>query len=192
MSHRLIRVLVFAQNGAEALNVARRLLVTKKIVGRWPESGAPFDGAVDHTYYTDVPAVFQVSTARFPCDDPRGTEHLGYSMEFVTADFKRRMKDLRSLVAKYSDEELFVADVAVPGGHPYPSDFQQICSDLAGCSDEGYLYSPWGNPITRIDHVQWLITDTDADHEGDAQFGDTDSLRIMSQPLWVVAFAAHY
>jgi hypothetical protein len=180
MSHRLIRVLVFAQNGAEALNVARRLLVTKKIVGGWPESGARFDGAVAHTYYTDVPAVFQVSTARFPCDDPRGTEHLGYAMEFVTAAFKRRMKDLRSLVAKY-DEELF-ADV----------NFQDICSDLAGCSDEGYLYSPWGNPIARMGHLQRLITDTDADHESDAQFGDIDSREIMSQPLWVVAFAAHY
>lgn len=47
--HRLIRVLVFAQNEGEAINAAHRV-VEDKLVGNFSDSGAAFDSAVDFTY----------------------------------------------------------------------------------------------------------------------------------------------
>ena len=132
--HRLIRVLVSAQDSESALVAARRVVEDKLI------KNGIFDSAVDFTdcaadagglkaemtiaavlksggilaigkwgkdRWGDVPPAQQVSTTRFPCSDPRGMEQAREAMLITLKHFKKTMKSIRYHIANYTDDELF-------------------------------------------------------------------------------------
>jgi len=164
--HRLIRVLVFAQNEVGALDAARRI-VQDKLVGPFPESGAPFNLAVDFTdcavdsggltaemmvgsrlgvaarfgkgRWGPILPVLQVSTVRFPTEDPRGMEQAKAAFELIRDDFRRNMGSIRYHIANYTDDELFCevqgkGDIEIDGVklHDDPSSFQYHCESVGG------------------------------------------------------------
>lgn len=227
--HRLIRVLVFAQTEVGALDTARRI-VQDKLVGPFPESGAPFDSAV---YFTDcaadsgsltaemmvgsrlglaarfgkdrwgpIPPVLQVSTVRFPTKDPRGMEQAKAAFELIRKEFKRDMASIQYHIANYTDDELF-SEVQGKGAvevdgvkhHDDPFGFKYHCESASGQTEDGYLYDFHGVTISRLFHLQRIITDSDENpfymdpSEGqDPNWGR----HIWNQPLWIVPFDVHY
>jgi hypothetical protein len=227
--HRLIRILVFAQNEVNALDAARRI-VHDKLVGLFPESGAPFDSAVDFTdcaadsggltaemmvgsrlglivkfgkdRWGPIPPVLQVSTARFPIDDPRGMEQVKAAFEQIRKEFDRNMESIRYHIANYTNDELFSevegkGEVEIDGEKllDCPGGFQYCCEYVSDRPEEGYLYDFKGYCITRLYHLQRIITDSDENpffvDESDGQNPEWHK-HMWNQPLWIVPFDVHY
>jgi hypothetical protein len=220
--HRLIRILVFAEDADRALAAARKVVEDELV---YP-NGNMFDSAVDFTYcaadggglkaeltiaaalkargigaiggvgperWGAIPPVLQVSTVRFPCDDTRGMLQAKEALLITKKLFDKNMKCLRYHLANYTDDELFnevqgKGEIIVDGERIYdnPQSFQCICEDLAGgpSCDEVFLYEFHGAPVTRVQHLQQLITITDTNHEG---LDDIPNL-----PLWIVPFDVHF
>lgn len=210
--HKLIRVLVFAQNESEALDAARRI-VLDKLVGESPDSSAPYDSAVDFTgrgggqrrrdeiafasllkqngkqvavgcgenRFGDIPAVLQVSTKRFPCEDPRGMEQVKEAMDAVREQFKFFINGIRELATKHTDEDL------LPEGKE-GSCFRRYCLFITGYDNETFLYDDLGKPISDPRYLEALLTDIPEYHD-DTE--DPEFLKMISQKLWVVPFDVH-
>ena len=210
--HQLIRTIVFAQNEAEALDVARRI-VLDKLVDESPDSSAPYDSAVDFTgcgvgkrledetafalllkqsgkqvslgygksRFGDIPAVLQVSTKRFPCDDPRGMDQVKEAMDATLDQFKDYINDIRNLVTQHTDEDLLL-------GGKKGSFFRYLCRFVAGYDMDAFLYDYRGKRIIHPGYLEMLLNDTDDGHE---YTEDQEFLKMISQKLWVVPFDVH-
>lgn len=225
--HRLIRILVFAKNEVGALDAARRI-VQEKLVGPF-ESGAQYDSAVDFTdcgadsggltaemmvasrlglaamfgkdRWGPIPPVLQVSTVRFPTDDPRGMEQAKAAFVQIREMFNRDMALIRYHVANYTDDELFCevqgkGEVEIDGLKldDAPRSFQYTCECVSDRTDVGYLYDFKGSCITRLDHLRRITTDSDENpfyiDEGEGQDPNWGR-HIWNQPLWIVPFDVH-
>jgi hypothetical protein len=199
--HRLIRILVFAKDADSALAAANKIVGDKLI---WPHG--MFDYASDFAFgpedfgtremlterWGKIPPVLQVSTTRFPCEDSSGLLQAEDALQFTREFFDENMKSLRHHVTNYTDDELFnevegIGEIEIDGWEIYddPSEFQYTCSLLGGKSCDGiFLYEFHGWPVTRVRHLQQLITITDTNHEG---LDDIPDL-----PLWIVPFDVHF
>jgi hypothetical protein len=215
--HELIRVMVYAKDAESALNAAREIVsdylvgpfpefpfdsavdftysavdaggLTGEMMfaAAMTESGIPCVGGFGKDRWEDIPPVLQVSTIRFPCDDPRGMEQAKLAMDNTLEEFKENMKHLRDLIAKYTDEELFASAEGIGDD---PSDLQWHCEKIAWVRNGAFLYDFLGHPITRISHLQDLVADPDADHNNEFM-DDPEMVATMSQPLWIVPFDVH-
>lgn len=149
-----------------------------------------------------IPPVLQVSTARFPTDDPRGLEQVREAFLRIRAAFSKNMALIRYHVANYTDDELFgeiqgKGEVTVEGLKLLddPRKFQYCCECVGiRIPEESYLFDFAGRCITRIGHLYAIITDSD-EHpffRGDVEGRDPkDGSPLWNQPLWIVPFDAH-
>jgi hypothetical protein len=148
--HNLIRILVFAKDSEGALDAAHKvvheklktkidggpfdyyvdftesprkdpyMITEEALASMLNDNGLSVVSRFGKTRYGPIPAVLQVSTARFPADDKRGMEMVNSAMEDNRTSFKRNMTEIRYLIANYTDDQLFV------GTHPKGKVFIEI------------------------------------------------------------------
>ena len=165
------------------------------------KNGVSTLGLFGKSRYGPIPPVLQVSTLRFPIEDTRGMEQARAAFELIRKRFKDRMAQIRYLVANYTDDELFGevegrGKVEIDGVQLYddPRSFQYYCECVGG-QIPGYLFGFTGSCITRIEHFQRIITDSDEnpfyidESEGQNPKWHKD---MWNQPLWIVPFDVHY
>jgi hypothetical protein len=131
--------------------------------------------------FGDIPAVLQVSTKRFPCDDTRGMDQVNNAMDHTLNRLKDYINYIRKEVTENKDEELL--SYGFKGSY-----FRNLCRFVAEEDMEAFLYDFRGRPIHEPAYLRGILNDTDKNHD------DTESqefLKMISQKLWVVPFDVH-
>lgn len=207
--HRLIYILTYAKDAEDALDAAHKI-VEEKLGYR--SHGGPFDYYVDftednialfgNTHWGPIPPVLQVSNARYPIEDKRGLEMVYGAMEKNRETFKDAMVYVRSIIADYTDDQLFDIDeskgaiiIDDEGLSPGPAAIRLLFGDACGGfpGPGAFLYDFMGRTISRPHLLQRILSDSDSNPR---YVDDSDDQNpewgphIWSLPLWVVPFDA--
>ena len=166
-------------------------------------NGCSFQARFGKNRWGPIQPVLQVSTVRFPIEDPRGLEQAREAFDLIREEFNDNMLRIRYHIANYTDDELFrevpgKGGIEIDGVEQYddPRLFQYFCEEISGRSPYigSYLYDFKGNSVTRLAHLKGMITDSDENpHYMDESGGeDPDWGRhIWNRPLWIVPFDVH-
>ena len=209
--YRVINVLVYAQDKEKALDEAHKVvhetLKTTNNGGLFDYyqdfSGKPNEVSVPSDFAEGlagiIPPALEVSTVRFPVEDPSGLELAMSAFESIRENFKDNMKKIRCHMVLYTDDEIFDEsqeydnfDFEWPKLYDDPGSFMHICKCLFRQDPEdGYLFDFTGASITRPYDLKRILNDTDEDPFYAYASGVEDPYSghcIWNQPLWVVPF----
>jgi hypothetical protein len=195
--HRLISLLVFAQDSDSALEAAQKV-VQNEIKNTSNERLFDYDESIVYGQWEPTQQVLQVSTVRFPTEDRRGMLQVRDAFELIRNEFKVNMMGIRHHLAHYTDEELHnevpgKGEIEIDGIRFYddPRMFKYYCRRVGENPETGYLFDSGGYCINHIEKLQRIITDSD---ENPCLFDYSDGedpnwgRHIWNQPLWIVPF----
>jgi hypothetical protein len=195
--HRLIRLLVFAQDRDSALDTAIKV-VHNRIKDTSEERFFDYDESLVWGRWEPILHPLQVSTTRFPTEDRRGMLQVRDAFELIRNEFKVNITGIRHHLANYTDEELHNevtgnGQIEIDGIRFYddPKMFKYYCRRVGLDTEDGYLFDSGGYCINHIGDLQKIITDSDENPcFFDYSEGENPNWgrHIWNQPLWVVPF----
>jgi hypothetical protein len=194
ITHMLIKVLTYADNADDALAEAR--IIANQLAGEympflyWED----FEAAPGRNLRGNMPAILQVSTARYPVANKCGLEMVREAMDCTRLNMMKLLQTIRYNLDRYTNDEIFnnvrgIGPVKVHGNEidDGPAALRVACCALGESYGTSiYLYGPCGEGVMDPGHLENIL-----DHRP-GPLDDSESVEVIDQPLWVVPFDMQY